>query len=56
MAGASSSPLVIRIILEFKKKKISGLIDKDETVEEAALRELREETGYSAKLENIVHK
>ncbi|PAV57854.1 hypothetical protein WR25_23811 isoform K [Diploscapter pachys] len=34
----------------------AGLIDENETVEEAALRELREETGYSAKLENIIHK
>ena len=31
----------------------SGLVDKDETLEDAALRELKEETGYNATIDFI---
>ncbi|RHZ82428.1 hypothetical protein Glove_109g142 [Diversispora epigaea] len=42
-------PPVERYCIEFP----SGLIDQGETVEEAALRELQEETGYIGKIKNI---
>ena len=37
--------LVIRLVCS---NSILGLIDKDETPEQAAIRELEEETGYKA--------
>ncbi|CAG8472479.1 17533_t:CDS:2 [Acaulospora colombiana] len=57
--GQNPTPLIVLVVqyrpaigkycIEFP----SGLIDAQETVETAALRELREETGYTGKVKNV---